>query len=110
MMQYKKALAALFLVWNTGTTHAMLTSDTLYINQSVGGHVIVNVDGTIIARSDTVKSAGKLILVGRQGVTLQNNIDVRLGGAMIIQTGTPSRIIYTYDASGNRVRREKNTQ
>lgn len=110
MKSYRSTLAVLLLLLCTGAARAAITSDTLYVNQSVGGHVAVSANGTITAYSDTVMSAGILILSGHQGVTLQQNIDVQLGGTLIIKTGTPPRIIYTYDACGNRVRREKETQ
>ena len=110
MAEYRKTFVALFFSLWVGTGNAIVTSDTLYVNHSVGGHVTVSAEGTITAEFDTVRSSGVLILSGHQGVQLQKNIDVQLGGTLIIRTGTPPRIKYFYDASGNRIRREEETQ
>ena len=110
MRTERKFIATLLLTLCIGTNHATEVSDSIYENRTVSGRVTINVDGSIIARSDTIVSNGCLTLVGQQGVTLQQNIDVQLGGMLIIHAGTPPRIRYSYDASGNRIRREKETQ
>lgn len=110
MTLHRITLIVLFLSLWAGVSQATSLSDTLYVDQSITGRATVSADGTIIAHSDTVKTTGYLLLVGHQGVTLQRDIDVQLGGTLIIRTGTPPRIRYTYDASGNRVRRERITQ
>ena len=109
MKKYRKTIVVLLLLSFTRGSYASITSDTLYVNQSVSGRATVSTDGTIIAHSDTVKTTGDLLMAG-QGVTIQNNFEVQLGGTLFIRTGTPPRIRFTYDASGNRVRREKVSQ
>lgn len=110
MTQRKKTIIALLLALYGGTAHATALTDTLFVNQSVSGNVTVSVNGNIYAQSDTVTTTGNLTLIGQESVTLNNNVEVQLGGVLIIRTGIPPRIIYTYDASGNRIRREKETQ
>lgn len=85
-------------------------TDSIYVNQNVRGRITVSVDGSITARYDTISSNGSLTLIGQQGVTLQRNFNVGLGGTLLIRTGTPPRIKYIYDASGNRITRKKDSQ
>lgn len=110
MKQRKIILTALFLAFLVVATNATTPTDTLYSNHSVSERVRLIVDGSINAQSDTVTSTGHLTLIAQQGVSLLNNIDVQLGGTLVIMTGTIPCVRYTYDASGNRVRREKEPQ
>jgi len=110
MKPYLKNIVLLLLVLCTRSAYATGTSDSIYANQNVRGRITVSVDGSITARYDTISPNGHLTLAGQQGVTLQRDVNVQLGGTLIIRTGTPPRIRYTYDASGNRIRREKETQ
>lgn len=110
MKQRKIILTALLLAFLIVATYATTPTDTLYNNHSVSERVRLIVDGSINAQSDTVTSTGHLTLVAQQGVSLLNNIDVQLGGTLVIMTGTIPCVRYTYDACGNRVRREKEPQ
>lgn len=110
MKQKKRVLTALFLAACSGVAYATMPSDTIYNNQLIISRVKIIVDGSINAQSDTVTSTGHLTLIGQQGVSLLNNIDVQLGGTLFIMAGTIPCVRYTYDASGNRIRREKETQ
>lgn len=110
MKQRKTMLTALLLAIPIVATYATTPTDTLYNNHSVSNRVRLITDGCINAQSDTVTSTGHLTLIAQQGVSLLNNIDVQLGGTLVIMTGTIPCVRYTYDASGNRVRREKEPQ
>jgi hypothetical protein len=82
-------------------------SDSIYSNHSVNTNVNVNTKKALQVNSVMVTQKGSLRLTSQQSVTLNNNFQVQLGGTLIIQTGKPPRIKYTYDNSGNRTKREK---
>lgn len=88
-------------------TQATEISDSIYANQTVSTTISVNTSENLQSQSVTVTPEGRLTLTSLHKVTLNGNVQVQAGGVLVIRTGQPPRIIYTYDASGNRTRREK---
>lgn len=76
-------------------------------NQTVS--TVVSVQGRTVLTSQnvTVSSTGQLTLNGPQGVLIPHDFVVNPGGSLILNGGLQYAVIFTYDESGNRIRREK---
>ena len=83
------------------------SDSVIYSNHIVSTDINISTRKAIQVKSVTVTPKGNLRLMGMQGVTLDQNLLVQPGGTFVIQTGKPPRIKYSYDACGNRIKREK---
>ncbi len=81
-----------------------------FSNQTVTTDTIVQGRTLLTSQNVTVTSTGHLTLNGPQGVLIPSSFEVQLGGTLELNGGLQYAIIFTYDASGNRIRREKKFQ
>lgn len=57
--------------------------------------------------STTVTSIGSLGMTAEEGITVLDGTYVELGGELMLNGAGQYMVRFTYDASGNRIRREK---
>ena len=76
-------------------------------NQTVSTEVVVQGRSILTSQNVTVTSTGRLTLNGPQGVTIPHDFVVNSGGSLTLNGGLQYAIAFTYDASGNMIRREK---
>ena len=82
-------------------------SDTVsYHNQTVEGLTYVISSNAMIVSNVTVAPTGQLTLTANSSITINPSFNVQIGGVLNIMAGESPRIQYSYDASGNRTRRE----
>lgn len=108
---YKKGLMLSALLLLCSITMNAEQMDTVYYqNKTVSGVVYVKSNDAIISNNVTVSNTGQLNLTANTTVNITPSFVVNLGGVLNINTGVPPRIRYTYDASGNRTRRETDNE
>ena len=100
------SVAQLYSIAAFGTE---MCDSTVYTNQTVSTEVIVHSQDPMSVSNVTVTPTGRLTLIDPNGVVLNGGTTVNVGGTLNIYTDQVLRIRYAYDASGNRVRREKDT-
>lgn len=76
-------------------------------NQTVETEVTVQGRTVLTSQSVTVTNTGQLTLNGPQGVLIPQDFKVNSGGSLMLNGGLQYAVTFTYDASGNRIRREK---
>lgn len=101
---YTFAFTCFYCIMSASATE---TSDSIYANQIISTTISVNTSQKLQAQSVTVTPEGRLTMTSLQSVTINTNFEVNIGGTLVIRTGQSPRIKYTYDACGNRTRREK---
>lgn len=75
-------------------------------NQTVSSQRSVLGCSTLTTRNITVTSSGNLTLTASENITLNPTFEVRAGGTLYVYCEKPKQMIFTYDASGNRIRRQ----
>lgn len=76
-------------------------------NQTVTTETVVQGRTLLSSQNVTVTNTGHLTLNGPQGVVIPQGFEVQLGGMLEINGGLQYALKFIYDASGNRIRREK---
>ena len=76
-------------------------------NQTVTTEITVQGRTVLTSQGVTVTSTGQLTLNGPQGVLIPQDFEVKTGGSLLLNGGLQYAVTFTYDASGNRIRREK---
>ena len=76
-------------------------------NQTVSTEVVVQGRTILTSQNVTVTSTGQLTLNGPQGIIIPHDFVVNSGGTLKLNGGLQYAVIFSYDASGNRIRREK---
>ena len=77
-------------------------------NQTITTDSVVVHGRTLLTSQDVVvTNTGHLTLNGPQGVLITSDFEVQLGGTLELNGGLQYVIAFSYDASGNRIRREK---
>lgn len=79
-----------------------------YQHQIVSSTVSIQGRHVLTSSDVTVTSTGDLKLSAPDGVEITGPFTVQLGGILQVNGGRQWLIRYTYDNSGNRIRREKN--
>ena len=82
----------------------------IYANHVVSNQVIVQGRNILTSHDVTVTNTGDLKLSSPNGINITNNFTVNLGGVLELNGGMQYAIRYTYDATGNRTRRQRNNQ
>lgn len=99
-------LHLLFL--NTSISRAAETDSVdVYQNHTVTGFVCVQGRNEITVQNVTVTNTGHLKISAPAGIVVTAPFTVNLGGILELNGGMQNAIRYTYDASGNRIKREK---
>jgi hypothetical protein len=109
---YKKGLmlsALLSLFSFSVNATEPIDSVDVYQNQTVNSVVVVQGRSLLSVNNVSVTNTGKLKLSAPAGVSVTGPLTVVLGGEFEMNGGMQYAIRYTYDASGNRIRREKVT-
>jgi hypothetical protein len=108
----EKILCAIMLVVMTIPGHAEESSDSVdvYSYQSVYTEVTVQGRDTLTSHHVSVIDTGKLTLNGPKGVFIPSDFHVNTGGVLSVNGGMQYAINFFYDASGNRIRRQKKTE
>lgn len=78
-----------------------------YQNHTVSTIVSIQGRDTLTVSDVIVTSTGHLKLTAPAATVVTNNLNVQLGGTLEINGGRQYFIKFTYDAAGNRIRREK---
>ena len=81
-----------------------------YQNHTVSSTVNVQGQNTLTVADVTVTSIGELKLTAPEATVITSNLNVQLGGTLEINGSRQYFIRYTYDAAGNRIRREKHAE
>ena len=76
-------------------------------SQTVTTEITVQGRTVLTSQSVTVSNTGQLTLNGPQGVLITQDFEVNSGGSLLLNGGLQYAVTFTYDASGNRIRREK---
>lgn len=76
-------------------------------NQTITTEVAVQGRTVLTSQSVTVTNTGQLTLNGPQGVLIPQDFEVNSGGSLLLNGGLQYAVTFTYDASGNRIKREK---
>lgn len=90
------------------TAQTPIDSVDTYQHQTVSSTVSVQGRHVLTSSDVTVTSTGDLKLTAPDGVEINGPFTVQLGGILQVNGGRQWLIRYTYDNSGNRIRREKN--
>ena len=108
---YKKGLmlSALLLLCSITMNAELTDSVDVYQNQTVNGVVVVQGRNLLSVQNVTVTNTGRLKLSAPGGISVTGPLTVVLGGELEMNGGMQYAIRYTYDTSGNRIRREKVT-
>jgi len=100
--------ACCFAISQNGYAEEVSDSVDTFNNQTVTADSVVVQGRTLLTSQNViVTNTGHLTLNGPQGVLIPQNFEVQLGGSLILNGGLQYAVIFTYDASGNRIRREK---
>lgn len=100
-------LSVIFLLSAPAMAQQSNDSVDTYQNHTVSTTVSVQGRDTLIVSDVTVTSTGHLKLTAPAATVVTNNLNVQLGGTLEINGGRQYLIKFTYDAAGNRIRREK---
>lgn len=94
------------------STKAQEVNDSVdvYASHVVSSHVEVQGRNILTSYDVTVTNTGNLKLSSPNGIDITNNFSVNLGGVLELNGGMQYAIRYTYDATGNRTRRQRNNQ
>jgi hypothetical protein len=76
-------------------------------NQTVATEITVQGRTVLTSQNVTVTNTGQLTLNGPQGIYIPQSFEVNRGGSLTLNGGLQFAVTFTYDASGNRIRREK---
>ncbi len=89
--------------------HAEEVSDSVdtFNDQTVTTEITVQGRTVLNSQGVTVTNNGQLTLNGPQGILVPHDLLVQTGGTLLMNGGLQYAITFTYDASGNRIRREK---
>ena len=110
ILQYLRqtALIAVGLVFSqNGHAEEIPDSVDTYNNQSVATEIIVQGRTLLTSQGVTVTNIGQLTLNGPAGVYIPQDFEVKNGGSLQINGGLQYVVSFLYDASGNRIRRQK---
>ena len=100
-------LSAIFLLSAPAMAQQANDSVDTYQNHTVSTTVSVQGRDTLIVSDVTVTPTGHLKLTAPAATIVTSNLNVQLGGTLEINGGRQYLIKFTYDAAGNRIRREK---
>ena len=98
---------ALLLALNTIASEVNDSIDT-YQNQTVNNQVEVQGRDVLTGKNITVNPTGSLKLSAPNGIVISESLNVELGGMLELNGGRQWLVRYTYDAAGNRIRRQRN--
>lgn len=101
-------LVALSLLLAMNTTAEVNDSIDTYQNQTVNNQVEVQGRDVLTVNNVTVNSTGHLKLSSPNGIVIPAGLTVELGGILELNGGRQWLVRYTYDAAGNRIRRQRN--
>lgn len=106
----KKILTALVLFFYSGLAHAVETNDSVdvYQNQTVTNQVVVQGRTVLSTNNVTVTSTGDLKMFSPDGINVTGPFIVEFGGVLELNGGLQYAIRYSYDATGNRTKRQRN--
>lgn len=99
-------MIGLFLAFGSKAEEVSDSVDT-FNNQTVTAEIAVQGRTVLSSQGVTVTNTGQLTLNGPQGVLIPCDFVVETGGTLMINGGLQYSISFTYDASGNRIRRKK---
>ena len=79
-----------------------------YQNQTVSTEVFVQGRNVLTSSNVTVTPTGHLTMSAPNGIVINSNFSVQLGGRLQLNGGRQWPIVYDYDSSGNTTARRKN--
>jgi len=79
---------------------------SIYSGRIVTAEAKVYGTDSLLMDSTTVTSEGSLIMTAEDGILVLDGTDIELGGELMLNGAAQYMIRFTYDASGNRIRRE----
>lgn len=99
-------MIGLFLAFGCRAEEVADSVDT-FNDQTVTTEITVQGRTVLSSQGVTVTNNGQLTLNGPQGILVPHDLLVQTGGTLLMNGGLQYAISFTYDASGNRIRREK---
>lgn len=111
MKQYNinRLMISALLTLFVSVAHATEPIDSVdvYQNQTVSSVVVIQGRHQLSVRNVSVTSAGDLKLSAPDEIIVTGSFTVDLGGKLELNGGMQYAIRYSYDVTGNRIRREK---
>ena len=106
----KLQTAMLSMLVTTSAVYAQNVTDSVdvYVNQTVDSRVVIQGRDTLKSHDITVTSTGDLRMSAPNGIIITAPFTVELGGKLELNGGRQYHVLYSYDLSGNIVRRKKN--
>lgn len=103
-------LSLFFLM--TSRAEAVVPSDSVdtYTNQTVYDSVYVQGRSTLTISDVTVSSGGHLVASSPNGIVVTNGLHVELGGKLNLYEKCLKCVFFSYDSSGNIIRRKEKWQ
>ena len=104
-----KCIAVVIGVFLSVHAQADETPDSVdtFNNKLVTTEVTVQGRTVLTSQNVVVGDTGNLTMNGPQGIYISQNFNVSLGGTLQLNGGLQYGLSFTYDASGNRIRREE---
>lgn len=108
----RKFILLALVLFPSMSTNAQENNDSVdvYANHTVSNQVVVQGRNVLTSHNVTVTNTGNLKLSSPNGINITNHFYVNLGGVLELNGGMQYAIRYTYDATGNRTRRQRNNQ
>lgn len=102
-------LPVLFMLTSI-SAKAAIPNDSIdsYTGHTVSDSVFVQGQSTISVNNVDVTSTGHLVVSAPNSIEIGSNFTVVLGGRLDLYREIVHYIVFTYDASGNVIRREEN--
>lgn len=106
----KRPIALTILQAIFSAVYAQNVNDSIdvYANYTVGEKVIIQGRDTLRSHDITVNPTGNLRMSAPNGIIITAPFTVEFGGMLELNGGRQYHVLYSYDLSGNIVRRKKN--
>lgn len=100
-------LFSLFISLKIANAQVVIDTTGVFVDKQVSNTIMVLSNDTLVARRINVIPNGHLTLIGGEGVVVDCDFEVGLGGILEIYGGNPFAVKYIYDACGNRTQRRR---
>jgi hypothetical protein len=108
----QRYILVVFLSYPVTKAEAMLPNDSVdtYSNHTITDSVYVQGRTTLTISDVSVSTCGHLVASSPECIVVTGGLEVELGGKLNLYEKLVKRILFTYDASGNIIRRKEKWQ